>query len=318
MLTCLDWRIMWLGIVTTLVFTVGGLGEIIDSPSLWVNYDLSKLDDALISELNRNLLDRGAFLLPGFLSEDFLATLQQEVHGAQTARYEKMRTILQDSGDFSGAFPDDSIRNILFNNSMNFIPRTFFPDDSMIHHFYEGDFFLEFLKLVVGSSEVYRSADYEGSVTGARGTRQDSYSFAWHFDEHPLGCVLMLNNSKSGGAMEYINFRSGKFGEERPWDRIEAFFRGEVEEMSRLGSIAANPSDLYCFLGNTTLHRVTEIGAGYPEYRAIIVMSYAMETGFQHSKAFKETGYWATQEEEEESGREGLLPRVTILGKEDL
>jgi len=88
--------------------------------------------------------------------------------------------------------------------------------------------------------------------------------------------------------------------------------------MSRLGSIAANPSDLYCFLGNTTLHRVTEIGAGYPEYRAIIVMSYAMETGFQHSKAFKETGYWATQEEEEESGREGLLPRVTILGKEDL
>mmetsp|Transcript_29344 Transcript_29344/g.47693 ORF Transcript_29344/g.47693 Transcript_29344/m.47693 type:complete len:227 (-) Transcript_29344:286-966(-) len=159
MLTCLDWRIIWLGIVTTLVFTVGGLGEIIDSPSLWVNYDLSKLDDALISELNRNLLDRGAFLLPGFLSEDFLATLQQEVHGAQTARYEKMRTILQDSGDFSGAFPDDSIRNILFNNSMNFIPRTFFPDDSMIHHFYEGDFFLEFLKLVVGSSEVYRSGD---------------------------------------------------------------------------------------------------------------------------------------------------------------
>mmetsp|Transcript_28010 Transcript_28010/g.48582 ORF Transcript_28010/g.48582 Transcript_28010/m.48582 type:complete len:242 (+) Transcript_28010:189-914(+) len=190
MLTCLDWRIIWLGIVTTLVFTVGGLGEIIDSPSLWVNYDLSKLDDALISELNRNLLDRGAFLLPGFLSEDFLATLQQEVHGAQTARYEKMRTILQDSGDFSGAFPDDSIRNILFNNSMNFIPRTFFPDDSMIHHFYEGDFFLEFLKLVVGSSEVYRSADYEGSVTGARGTRQDSYSFAWHFDEHPLVITL--------------------------------------------------------------------------------------------------------------------------------
>eukprot|EP01084_Bolivina_argentea_P155780 271467_1 len=177
----------------------------INDASTYLSYDISSLESPIIQTIiykaSKELQDTGAFVIPQFISPALRDLLATALKSANHIPRKTTRTVFQDKGDFEN-FDEDSPRNFMFENSMEFVSRidmetyaeqtgALFPSIAL----YNYEPLLQFWRKVINSTELFLSTDQAGNVYGFYGQINDWFS--WHFDESPFSCITMIDKPES-------------------------------------------------------------------------------------------------------------------------
>jgi hypothetical protein len=238
------------------------------------NHPIAELDTppggALVDRCRMRLRAQGAYVLEGFLRQEALATILDELQGVLGNAFYKPKThnpyLAPDDGKFSAQHPRN--RQQLTDSAT--LAYDFIASDSLLERIYRWPPLREFIARTLGFDELHPYADALAAanvLVYPPGTKT-----GWHFDNAHFVVTLMLRQAQRGGVYEYVPFIRGPDDDNYP--AIEAILDGATALVQTLEQSAG---DLVVFQGRYTLHRVTEVCGIEP--RLIAVLSYDMKPG---------------------------------------
>lgn len=234
------------------------------------SYPLNRLGSPegarLVAQCHDRLHRTGVCLLPGFLTENALATLAAEAGAAEPEAYfcrDHHNAYLEPD---DGAFPPDHPRRTRMYTSVGSVAYDRLPGNSALRALYEWDPLVTFMGAVLGRSHLYRFDDTMGALS--INVFRDGDRHAWHFDESEFSTTLILQSSEAGGEYEYVPDTRREGNED--YELIRRIIAGEHNDIRTL---PYNPGDLLIFSGRNSIHRITEVKGETSRLVAILCFS---------------------------------------------
>ena len=121
--------------------------------------------DALVARSRKAYLEDGAVVLDGFLAHEALAAMAAEARACEGAAFVSTagHNVYQDGGD--GALPPEHARNTRVRTVVGSIAYDQLPRGSLLRQLYQWEPLREFVRRVVGASELHPLADAIGACT---------------------------------------------------------------------------------------------------------------------------------------------------------
>ena len=261
----------------------------------------SPMVEQTIITAQRELKDKGSFLLSNFLSEEaislVLSTFSDAFSKGSVARPEVHRNVWQKHSVDPNLSSDHPFNQLLYNR-MGYIGKKILENSSNSEIFlniYNNSYLYSFLSEIT-NSDIYPSSDEHGGIYGLIGRNNDVVS--WHFDEHPFSCVWVIRQSQYGGAMRYIEMEPIiKENGIWEWDNqlLTKILNNDKEILEKQSqTVDGKPGDVYCFWGNVSLHEVVKIeeDGEYPMARQVFVTAFSTVPDFKHSSSVHELNDW--------------------------
>ncbi|GAB5467029.1 MAG: hypothetical protein Kilf2KO_00590 [Rhodospirillales bacterium] len=245
------------------------------APADFERYPLNRRDGAayrrLLADCARQLEQRGAAVLEGFVPPERLGPLLAEVTPALPKAFFKVKAHNPYLVADDPSLPPDHPRNRKQRTDSATVAYDDLPADSALAALYRDADFMAFLAEVLGFPALYPYADRLTPVNLLHyGPGQ---SLGWHFDVSTFVVTLLLSAPESGGAFEYVPFLRGPGAEN--YAQVDRVLKGEAPDLVQ--TLKQDPGALVIFRGSRTLHRVSRIEGEAP--RLMAVFSYAPEPG---------------------------------------
>ncbi len=261
------------------------------------NHPITELDtppgDALVEQCRTRLRSHGAYVLGGFLRQEALATILDELDGVLDNAFYKPKThnpyLAPGDENFSPRHPRN--RQQLTDSAT--LAYDFIASDSLLEQIYRWSPLREFIARTLEFDELHPYADALAAanvLVYPPGTQT-----GWHFDNAHFVVTLMLRPAQRGGAYEYAPFI--RTPDEDNYPAIEAILDGDAGSVRTLEQSAC---DLVVFQGRYTLHRVTKVHG--TESRLIAVLSYDVKPGTTLTPHTRKTFYGRSHEGDSVSG----------------
>ena len=248
---------------------------------------------ALVDDCKSRLRAQGAYVLEGFLRQEALATILDELDGVLGNAFYKPKThnpyLAADDENFSAQHPRN--RRQLTDSAT--LAYDFIASDSLLERIYRWSPLRDFIARTLGFDELHPYADALAAanvLVYPPGTKT-----GWHFDNAHFVVTLMLRPAQRGGIYEYAPFIRAP--DEDNYPAIEAILDGDCGPVQTL---AQGAGDLVVFQGRYTLHRVTEVYGIEP--RLIAVLSYDVKPGTTLTPHTRKTFYGRAHEGDSHAG----------------
>ena len=242
---------------------------------------------ALVDRCRRSLRDRGAYVLEGFLRQEAVAAILEDVNGVLENAFYKPKThnpyLAPDDGDLPASHPRN--RQQLTNSAT--LAYDFIPTDCLLDRIYQWPPLREFIARTLGYGELHPYADALAAVNVL--VYPPGTQTGWHFDNAHFVVTLMLQQAQRGGVYEYAPFIRAQ--DQDNYSAIEAVLDGDSGPVHTLEQ---SVGDLVVFQGRYTLHRVTEVYGAIA--RLIAVLSYDVKPGATLTPHTRKTFYGRSQE----------------------
>ena len=232
----------------------------------------------------KNTLDKaGALVLPDFITQEAIQTIQSEGEQSQHLAYytEREHNIYLSPSDNN--YSKEHARNRLITSSKGCITDDQIVDDSPLRTLYNSQEFKDFLCSVLGESELHAYADPMSSINLHYAS--EGQELGWHFDNSSFAITLMIQNPKAGGQFEYVkdvrDADAGQMNFEESGKVLDDEIAKEILTM--------DPGTLVLFRGRNSMHRVTPtIG---DRTRMLVVLAYNTKPDVSLSESARMTFY---------------------------
>jgi len=249
---------------------------------------------ALVDWCKTRLHAEGAFVLEGFLRQEALAAMLDELEGVLANAFYKPKTHNPYLAPDDESFPTLHPRNRQQQTNSATLAYDFITRDTLLDRIYRWPPLRAFIARTLGFAELHPYADKLAAVNVL--VYPPGTQTGWHFDNANFVVTLMLRQAQRGGVYEYAPFVRAPDKDNFP--AVEAVLDGHSASVHTLEQSAG---DLVVFQGRYTLHRVTEVHGTEP--RLIAVLSYDVEPGTMLSPHTRKTFYGR-------SGEQALKPIV--------
>jgi hypothetical protein len=218
-------------------------------------YPIQNLEDtrtqSLIARYRDELSNQGYCVLKGFLMPDALKIAKQEAESLTVFAYNEVRQTNPYQTRDEPTLPLEHPIRHFEERSSGFVSKDKFRDDSLFLKIYQNDFFIPFLSQCFREKLVFQ---YEDCLAGViLNVMQPETYLPWHFDQHDLNMLIMINAANDGGVFEIApNLRTAN---NENYPKVAKVLQGEKNSSKQLTSF--QDGDLCIFNGKQSLHRVT-------------------------------------------------------------
>ncbi|MBF0277228.1 MAG: 2OG-Fe(II) oxygenase [SAR324 cluster bacterium] len=243
-----------------------------------INLERNPINDlkGFARDCKRQLQEKGALMLPGFVLAPELNRLKKEAEGAKVLAFfcEQSHTAYL-SAPIS-EFPDDHPRNRQVHSSKGCITDDQIREDSPLRTIYDSQEFQQFICTVLGESCLFPYADSLSSINIH--FYETGQELGWHFDNSSFAITLLIQAPLAGGELEYVRQLRNSAKGEMNFEGVEAVLNGDSET----NSLSFEAGTLVLFRGRDTLHRVTPVQGQRERIQA--VLAYNTEPAVSLSK----------------------------------
>jgi hypothetical protein len=241
---------------------------------------------ACVDEARRQLRDKGAAELPGFVSDAGVAVLArdadalaQRAHpsGGQGTPYLEFPDFSLPEGHPRLHFADYRVRAVAYD---------VMPLDSPLRRLYEWDALKHLVEAVLQRGPVFRYADPFGALNLA--VMGEGDQLQWHFDQTDFVVSLAVQSAEAGGDFEVVPcIRSA---EDERYDEVSAVLAGD---RARVETLPMTPGTLLVFEGRYSLHRVSPVRGD--RWRHVGLLAYDTKPGTMGSDLLRADRYGRTE-----------------------
>jgi len=255
---------------------INAIGSIIDLERYPIHKD-SPAYDQLVEECRRQLKAVGSVDLPGFVRDDIIKKMANEVDNLPS--YNRLNIVSP-----YGASIDDEPEEVnqtameswrgqphpakrKFAQDTNAVAADQIPLNSLIRQVYDSPMVMRFLARASGKKAMYQFEDEFQSINIMY--MFDGCSRAWHYDGTDTVITLLLQKADQGGEYEFAPFIRGEAKGDERFEDVAHLFDGSYG-----GNIVKNADagTLNLFNGLRSLHRVRAV---YGQTKRIVaVLSY--------------------------------------------
>ncbi len=257
----------------------------LQSPVDLIDTGRYRLDDAaLVDQANRQFVDEGVCILPGFLRAEWLPALVAECDALAPLAHRSLVEGTPYLGLPDDSFPDGHPRRTLVHNSLEAVAYDLFPPSSMLRRLYEWDGLMRFVGAVLGQPVLHRYADPFGALNLA--VMRDGDVLGWHFDMTDFVVSIAIQPSSEGG--EFLNAKQVRNADDERYDAVASVLaEGAASPLVRVEPM--QPGTLMLFNGRHSLHQVSPIRGDVPRYVALL--AYDTRPGTDSSELLKLVRY---------------------------
>ncbi|HAT86051.1 HalD/BesD family halogenase [Cohaesibacter gelatinilyticus] len=227
--------------------------------------------------------DTGVLMLGEFLTPSAIEAVRHEGVRSEDHAYfckQEHNVYLTPCDD---SYPMDHPRNREVISTKGCIPDDVIDESSPLRELYMSDVFKGFLCEIFGENALYPYADNVSSINLHYAKK--GQELGWHFDNSSFAITLMIQDTESGGAFEYVaNVRDADKGEMN-FAQVGRVLDGQ-EPVQILN---AAPGTLSLFRGRNSIHRVAPNEGD--RTRMLAVLAYNSEPGIALSENARKTFY---------------------------
>ncbi len=227
--------------------------------------------------------DTGVLMLDEFLTPSAIEAVRHEGVRSEDHAYfckQEHNVYLTPCDD---SYPMDHPRNREVISTKGCIPDDVIDESSPLRELYMSDVFKGFLCEIFGENALYPYADNVSSINLHYAKK--GQELGWHFDNSSFAITLMIQDTESGGAFEYVaNVRDADKGEMN-FAQVGRVLDGQ-EPVQILN---AAPGTLSLFRGRNSIHRVAPNEGD--RTRMLAVLAYNSEPGIALSENARKTFY---------------------------
>lgn len=242
-------------------------------------YDRNFFEDpegALATELDT----KGILMLPGFLSEETLATLKTETSALKQGAYRSASSYNVFVLPNDPALPENSPRNRKFTTTKGCAADDEIPYRSALRKIYDADLFRTFIARLERIPAIFPYGDTLSSINVNYYDVGDSLE--WHFDNADFALTLLVQACDKGGVYEYVpEMRYARDGSE-DFDTLGSVLDGAIEPKRE----TVDEGTLMIFRGNRSVHRVSKVEQGE---RVLVTLNYNTRPGVPLSEESRMT-----------------------------
>jgi hypothetical protein len=241
---------------------------------------------AVVAEGRRQLADKGAAELPGFVSPAGVAELVRDAEALAPRAHASggQGTAYLEFPDFS--LPPEHPRLHFADYRVRAVAYDITPLDSPLRRLYEWDPLKDLIEGVLGRGPIFRYADPFGALNLA--VMGEGDQLQWHFDQTDFVVSLAIQSAERGGDFEVVP-RIRSAGDEH-YDEVTAVLAGE---RARVETLPMTPGTLLIFEGRHSLHRVSPIGGH--RWRHVGLLAYDTKPGTMGSDLLRKDRYGRTE-----------------------
>jgi hypothetical protein len=246
-----------------------------------INDFASQRCQSLVSSSREHLESQGVLILPGFLLNDTVDNLLDEVNQLKSMGHRMSGEFSAYSDDMSAAenraLPDKHPGRLYLPAAHRFIAGDLIAESSPIRQIYHDSSFIRFIADVLGIERLHVVTDSMGCINYLIYEAGDCNG--WHFDTTEFVISIPLQLSETGGCYEYIPDLRSVDNENLAVvsDRMQ-----NPDNLHGVKSVNLEVGSLFLFKGKNTLHRVTETVG--PRDRVVTILSFNQTPGHQLSK----------------------------------
>jgi hypothetical protein len=230
------------------------------------------------------ILDRdGALVLPAFLTKTAIDQVKNEGNQKVSDAYfcvSKHNVYLTPMDE---DFAPDHPRNLEVISSKGLIADDQIEETSPLKQLYHDQGFQEFVRYVVGETELHPYADPMSSVN--LHFAKTGQELGWHFDNSSFAITLLIDKPEAGGVFEYLkDVRDADKGDMN-FETVGDLLDGKISPKT----LEMEPGTLVLFRGRNSIHRVTPTQGG--RMRMLAVLAYNAKPGIKLSSSAMQTFY---------------------------
>ncbi len=241
---------------------------------------------AVVAEGRRQLHERGAAELEGFVSPAGVAELVRDADGLVPRAHASggQGTAYLEFPDFT--LPADHPRLHFADYRLRAVAYDVTPRHSRLRLLYEWDPMKDLIEAILQRGPLFRYADPFGALNLA--VMGEGDLLQWHFDQTDFVVSLAIQSAEAGGDFEVVP-RLRRAGDER-YDEVAAVLAGD---RSRVETLPMRPGTLLVFEGRHSLHRVSPIAGS--RLRHVGLLAYDTEPGTVGSDLLRQDRYGRTE-----------------------
>ncbi len=237
----------------------------------------------LLSEAREALDSCALFSMPGFMREDAVATITQELEKRISAAARFDCDLPSYENGEGGKWPEDHVREQLHSFAYHQVLNHQIPNHSPLRTLYFWEPLKDFLRQAMRYQSFYRSECPHLALTAKIAGSGDTDG--WHFDSNDVVFSILLQQPEAGGQFEYVPYiRTEK---RQNYTAVGAVFRGASSDVVRPVMV---PGDLNVFKGNLSVHRVTPVEGDRRRIIGLFCYDRQPGTTFEQSYIDKLTG----------------------------
>ncbi len=266
--------------------TVSDPAELVDLERYPLQRPESDAYRRVVDQARRELRDRGAAEIEGFVSPTGVAALVRDADelAARAHTSGGQGTAYLEFPDFS--LPPDHPRLHFADYAVRAVAYDITPLDSPLRLLYEWDPMKDLIEAVLDRGPVFRYADPFGALNLA--VMGEGDQLQWHFDQTDFVVSLAIQSAERGGDFEVApRIRSAQA---EHYDDVAAVLAGD---RSRVETLPMRPGTLLVFEGRYSLHRVSPIEGS--RWRHVGLLAYDTQPGTMGSDLLRADRYGRTE-----------------------
>ncbi|MDA7904109.1 2OG-Fe(II) oxygenase [bacterium] len=245
------------------------------------HYPLSDLD--FQRQCRATLDEQGVVSLAQFIQGDSLEEILAESLRLRKQAYFCRQTHSVYLNPPVLSFPSGHPLNRTVTTSKGCVCDDLIASDSPLRTLYDSEIFRQFVKSVVGQSEIYPYADPLSSINIHYAERNQE--LGWHFDNSSFAITLMIQKPDVGGRFEFIqDFRLSRDGNEN-YSGVLDLLDGKLQPKQ----LKIDPGTLVLFRGKNSVHRVSPNDSD--RARILAVLAYNSLPDVALSESARKTFY---------------------------
>lgn len=242
------------------------------------------LSDPAFRQDAKATLDRdGVVVLPNFLTEKAIRLTKEHGDASIGDAYfcaSRHNVYLR---EVDGDLPEAHPRNRLVVSSKGLIADDQLPGNAPLKVLYRSSGFKNFLKAVLGESELHPYADPLSAVN--LHFAKKGQELGWHFDNSSFAVTLLIQKPEGGGVFEYVRDVRDADAGELNYEFVERLLDNRVQP----DTLEMEAGTLVLFRGRNSIHRVTPTEG--ETMRMLAVLAYNSEPDIALSESARRTFY---------------------------
>lgn len=257
------------------------------SPVDLARYPLDDLDGpvmgAVLRAAHASLAEKGAAILPGFLTETARRAISREASRLEANAHLENVWGTPYLGIPDESFPEGHPRRTAVLSLTSVIAYDLIGRTSTLRALYESEAMLRFIEAVLDRRPLFRMADPLGALNLT--VMREGHVQGWHYDNADFVVSLAIQASHGGGLFECAPLiREGSDdGAEQNYDAVKRVLDGEADDLVEVFPMV--PGTLMVFEGRRSIHRVSPVEGDVP--RQVALLAYDTKPGADSSSLFK-------------------------------
>lgn len=237
-----------------------------------INAPASATYASAIAGARADLRSTGCAVLRGFVRDDALAVLAEEISARKPATHFSTESVNPYfHTEFNSDYPERHPVNTFIERTSGFIPGDAWEAETAHRRVFEDPALARLLADCLEMPVLHPYADPLAGLTS--NILEPGQQFPWHFDTNEFAVTVLVDEADDGGRFEYApNIRSAR---DENFAAVQDVLEGARDGVH---SLELQPGDLQIFRGRYSLHRVTRVGAA-SRPRHVTILAYTEQPG---------------------------------------